>query len=217
MSSQNATRHGLNSVNIIINSPHLKEDQSEYDLLVAALIDELEPRSQLQTHFVYKIANCHWRYRRLINAETAYINTQSTTDEPSFEPSSKLGRALQMRQAAKQNDINWGLSNSIPHGDTAHILSRYEWRLSRELQNSYKLLRQLQTWENRPAIKKSQNEPTFPKPTVSQQPTPPPLPAEHMDQVLNAIQTDQPLPPEPKKINPVDGFISAMEIKYGLS
>ncbi|MGH8016317.1 MAG: hypothetical protein ACREBV_09015 [Candidatus Zixiibacteriota bacterium] len=164
-SSQNGTIHGLNSVKIIISSPKVKEDQSEYDLLVAALTDEHQPRSTLEQHLVYKIANCHWRYRRLINAETAYINKQSTPYEPLFESSSEIGRILDKRKLTEQSDENWGLSRLIPLGDTSHIISRYEWRLSRELYHSYRLLRQIQSdrirqeTQNRRDIKKQQSEP----------------------------------------------------------
>ena len=76
ISSQNAVKHGLHSYQIAINSPRLKEDPTEYETLVASLIDELKPRSPLQEHLVYKIANCMWRYRRFIAAETAEINKQ---------------------------------------------------------------------------------------------------------------------------------------------
>ena len=59
--SQNATRHGLYAKRIIINSPHLKEDATEYDLLYASLIEELKPTSLFQEYLVRKIANCLWR------------------------------------------------------------------------------------------------------------------------------------------------------------
>ena len=54
-------------------------------LLVAALIDELEPKSTLQLHFVYKIANCHGceEYEPVIQATVR-----------AFSPKVKCGRAL---------------------------------------------------------------------------------------------------------------------------
>ncbi len=216
VSSQNATKHGLNSVNIVINSPHLKEDQNAYDILVAALIDELEPRSQLQTHFVYKIANAHWRYRRLINAETAEINRQMTPGRTSY---SYYNEKYYGNLKAHGELDDFLHSRSLPTGDSASLLSRYEWRLNRELHHAYKMLRDLQAHELSRENKKSQNEPISPEPPLAQQPPPPNPPAppsEHIDKVLDAVENDHPLPPNPKKFDPLDAFISAMEIKPGL-
>lgn len=167
VSSQNGTTHGLNAVNIIINSPHLKENQKEYEILVAALMDELQPRSQLQTHQVYKIANCHWRYRRLINAETALINRQTDPEGFALE-TSEYWRDKLKAKGLLENFLTSGL---IPRGTEANLLSRYEWRLSRELHHSYKLLRQLQAEESKGDNKKSQTEPISPKPLTPQEDT----------------------------------------------
>ncbi|HEX2897400.1 MAG TPA: hypothetical protein VHP63_05045, partial [candidate division Zixibacteria bacterium] len=156
VSSQNATKHGLNSVNIIINSPHLKEEQKDYDLLVAALIDELEPRSQLQTHFVYKIANAHWRYNRLINAETAQINKQLTPERASY---SYYNEKYYDNLKAHGELDDFLHSRSLPQGDTSTLLTRYEWRLNRELHHAYKMLRELQAHEARLQNKTQQIKP----------------------------------------------------------
>ena len=77
-SSQNAISHGLHATDIVINSPHLKESQTDYDRLIESLFDELKPVGVFQEHLVLKIANCIWRYRRAINAETAIVNDQLT-------------------------------------------------------------------------------------------------------------------------------------------
>ena len=41
---QNAIKHGLYSRAAVINSPNLKEDQAEYDLLFESMCDELKPQ-----------------------------------------------------------------------------------------------------------------------------------------------------------------------------
>ena len=51
-SSQNAVKHGLHSCQIAINSPRLKEDANQYEILVASLVNEHKPRSPLQEHLV---------------------------------------------------------------------------------------------------------------------------------------------------------------------
>ncbi len=74
VASRNAITHGLHACDIILKSPHLTEDRSQYEHLLDSLIDELKPKGILQEHLVLKIANSLWRYRRVINAETARIN-----------------------------------------------------------------------------------------------------------------------------------------------
>ncbi len=62
-----------------------------YHQLVDSLIDELKPKGILQEHLVLKIANSLWRYRRVINAETARINrpvTHSLLGTPPRAPAS---------------------------------------------------------------------------------------------------------------------------------
>ncbi len=150
-SSQNAVKHGLHSCQIAINSPRLKEDATEYEILVASLFDEHQPRSPLQEHLVYKIANCMWRYRRLISAETAEINRQLQPHDTflidkenyfeHFENSGELEDLLNSR--------------TIPTGETANRFLRYEWRLNRELHHAYTLLRLLKIMEKAEA--KSEN------------------------------------------------------------
>jgi hypothetical protein len=73
--SQNHIQHGLYSGKVIIHSQHLQESQADYDTLVETLIAELHPEGLIQNLLVRKIANCFWRYRRVINAETAHINS----------------------------------------------------------------------------------------------------------------------------------------------
>jgi hypothetical protein len=79
IASRNAVTHGLATSDIVINSPHLKEDAQQYEHLLKSLFEELRPEGVLQQHLVVKIANCLWRYRRVINAETAQISNQLKT------------------------------------------------------------------------------------------------------------------------------------------
>jgi len=74
VAAQNAVKHGLYARDIVINSPHLKEDPSEYMLLFQSLCDELQPQTLFQEYLIRKIANCLWRSRRAVIAETAHIS-----------------------------------------------------------------------------------------------------------------------------------------------
>src|SRR3990172_8931611 len=127
-SSQNSITHGINAVDITINSPRLKENQSDYDLLVASLTDELRPKSVFQEHLVYKIANCLWRYRRVISAETAEINRQLTPDHSNYHYNEQYYNILE--DAGELVDfLN---SRTIPTSKSADHYRIYEWRLNRE-------------------------------------------------------------------------------------
>ena len=137
-SSQNAITHGLHATDIVINSPYLKESRTLYDQLIESLFDELEPIGIFQEHLVLKIANCIWRYRRALNAETATINNQLTASylAPLPEPSDDIDSPDKPDYTA--------LSRSISVGNLGRALLRYEWRLDRELYRTHRLLRNLQ-------------------------------------------------------------------------
>ncbi len=141
ISSQNAITHGLHATDIVINSPHLKESRTLYDQLIESLFDELEPIGIFQEHLVLKIANCIWRYRRALNAETATINNQLTASylAPLPEPSDDIDSPDKPDYTA--------LSRSIPVGNLGRALLRYEWRLDRELYRTYQLLNHLKLME----------------------------------------------------------------------
>ena len=140
-SSQNAITHGLHATDIVINSPHLKESQTLYDQLVESLFEELKPEGIFQQHLVLKIANCIWRYRRAINAETATVNNQLTA--PFLAPLPILSDDIDSPDQPGQSTESAN-SRSIPVGTMGLTLLRYEWRLDRELYRTYRLLRTIQ-------------------------------------------------------------------------
>ena len=125
--SQNAVKHGFYAKNIIIDSPALKENQSEYDLLYDSLVDELKPNSLFQEYLVRKIANCLWRSRRAVIAETARINR--TLER--IDPDPELANA-----------------RSIPDSEISLNILRYEMRLDRQITRALRLLRHLQRHPN---------------------------------------------------------------------
>jgi len=180
--SRNATTHGMNSCDIVINSPHLKEDPEQYDHLVRSLIEELQPEGVMQQHLVLKIANCLWRYRRTINAETAQINRQLESSSVNLLPLSFLEHGHDEPDTSPENEPNeiQRLANlinarSIPTGSFRLSLTHYEMRLDKQLARSYQLLRHLQMMNDAKKIsnthhehEKTQNEPISPQLTDSQ-------------------------------------------------
>ncbi len=156
-SSQNAVKHGLYSNDIIVNSPHLKEDPAEYESLLSSIHEELKPQTLLQEHLVRKIANALWRSRRIINAETAQINRQIGHINGKFIYVTGFGHVadlddpenddipIEAKSCAIKNEANL---KSIPDNHFNTNILRYEMRLDRQLSRAYKLLRLLQQGHN---------------------------------------------------------------------
>ena len=178
---RNATTHGLYACDIVINSPHLKEDRAQYDHLVRSLIEELRPEGVLQEHLVLKIANCLWRYRRAINAETAQINRQLQSSSLDLLPLTLLERGCDDPDYPPEDDHNETRrdanligARSIPTGSFRLNLMHYEMRLDRQLTRAYQLLRHLQLMNDAKRLsnrhretENTQNEPITPQITDS--------------------------------------------------
>ncbi len=158
IASRNSIKHGLYARDIIIDSPHLREDASEYKNLLESLIEELKPTTLFQESLVIKIANCLWRSRRAIIAESSQIFRQLDYLGPDRYKDSLI-KILQRDdiheeppdpselEEAKEHAALIGVK-SIPNQDFSMNLLRYEMRLDRQLTRAYKLLRHLQSIEN---------------------------------------------------------------------
>ena len=153
VSSRNAITHGLYACDNVVNSPHLKEDQAEYDQLLASLVDELKPEGVLQEFLVCKIANSLWRSRRAINAETARIAKQVDDTARHLTRFDPLDLLDDDEDDESPDDIDLMAlppyasrigSQSVPEGDFGLNLIRYEMRLDKQLSRSFRLLQHLQ-------------------------------------------------------------------------
>jgi hypothetical protein len=67
----NAMKHGILSKLVVL--PH--EDHSEFDNLLAALIEEHQPAGMTEKHLVEELATILWRKRRVLLGEGATINS----------------------------------------------------------------------------------------------------------------------------------------------
>ena len=164
---RNATTHGLHACDIVINSPHLKENPAQYRQLLESLTQELQPKGVFQEHLVVRIANCLWRYKRAINAETAHINAKLDSvptlllrntcldpDDPNFlKPAPHSGDTHDNPELQ-----DYLAAQSIPSGSFCLNLLRYQVRLDRQLSRAYRLLRHLQYLDSM----KSPRTPTTP-------------------------------------------------------
>ena len=149
VSSRNATRHGIYSRDIVIDSAPLKENREDYDNLRQSLFDELRPIGEFEERLVIKIANCLWRSARAIRAETATIvstiaqvrDNLAHLSPPPSEKDHDQPTPPDLNQSDSPNQLH---ALTVPlHNAGADIL-RYEMRLDRQLINVCTLLHHLQ-------------------------------------------------------------------------
>lgn len=67
----NALKHGILSKLVVL--PH--EDRSEFDTLLAGLIEEHQPSGVTEMHLVEELASILWRKRRVLMGESATLNS----------------------------------------------------------------------------------------------------------------------------------------------
>jgi len=121
VASQNNTKHGLYSKDIVIKSSKLKENREEYENLVVDLFNEFCPVGRFQEQLVFKIANCLWRSQRVIRAETAHLEHQLDGNY--------TGRS-----------DNYENVKTVPDDYYSRLILRYELRLDRQLTRYYRML-----------------------------------------------------------------------------
>ena len=158
--ARNAIKYGLHAKDIIINSTYLKEDPAEYDALLKAFLDELNPTTSAQIIIVHKIANCFWRSRRATAAETAYANAQlndlgshyrygqltsqinqipELPDDPNIHDEMQETRKTIARS---MSDIV--TTQTIPRPELCMKILYYEMRINRQLEHYFRILWNLQ-------------------------------------------------------------------------
>jgi len=147
--AKNALKFGLRSKDIIVNSRYYSENADDYDDLIASLNLELRPQSPLQELLVTKIANCLWRYRRVIAAETARVTDQLRSIDHDLEFS--IGNSDDETEQLREYFIG---SRQIPRDDTYQL---YEMRLEHQLLRSYRMLFRLQR-QGQESLKKRLNK-----------------------------------------------------------
>jgi len=148
-SSKNATRHGLYAKDIVIDSPHLKEDPTAYDALLQSLTTELKPAGHFQLHLVQTIADCLWRSHRAARAETDRIIRRQDDIDDDLKIITEFNR-LMGKKALNKNErkkLRQYLRRilSRPSKKTRNTLRYYETHLERRMQRAYELLTRLQT------------------------------------------------------------------------
>jgi len=152
-SSRNALKHGVYAHDLIIRTDYLQEDPAEYERLLRSITDELQPDTLLQESLVRKIADCVWRSRRIVAAETAHIVHAQSSVRDTAQSISRISPAVaelhNLELPEPDNDHEEELASqmaalrTIPDQKTARHLLHYEMRLDRQLSRTYRLFRQL--------------------------------------------------------------------------
>ena len=86
--SRNAIRHGVLSEKLLLDD----EPGSEFEALMAGLLQSLNPVGVLESAIVDRIAITLWRQRRLVQSETAALSLAREEKQLAAQVSSELGR-----------------------------------------------------------------------------------------------------------------------------
>ena len=149
----NALKHGLRSEQLIINTPHIKENWDEFIALLDSFIETLNPRTYAEQVVVARIAVCHWRQQRLAIAETAQIERQLHSCCRDFVTETQLNNHFDRRHCGGNNPLPFPdhetridalmRSQVIPREAFSRNLLRYELRTDRSIQRAMEQLRQM--------------------------------------------------------------------------
>ncbi|MCP4650480.1 MAG: hypothetical protein GY853_10430 [PVC group bacterium] len=163
ISAQNSMKHGIHAKKTIINSAYYKENRYEYEELLESLYDELKPTTSLQEHLVIKIANCLWRARRAVIAETAIINneidsvgnssrynelTEQLDEIPELPYDPNIHDDMQeIRAEISQKRDNFVERQIIPRIEYNKNILHYEMRIDKQLSRAFRILNRVQARE----------------------------------------------------------------------
>jgi len=147
--SMNAVKHGLRTKHPVIDSPHLKEDHSEYHELIYTIYQDLDPEGIFEEYLVRQIANALWRSQRVIRCELDTIHYQldkvDRKVEDLIETHSYFSDDYQATPEEEER-LREQTSHrlSVPDSEQSNSLSLYEARLARKITRFYNLLSHLQ-------------------------------------------------------------------------
>ncbi len=155
--STNAVRHGLRSPRVVI--PGL-ESQTDWDTFLARVITALAPVGAVEHAYAERVASLHWRLRRVYRAErdaAIAAGRQRDSDSEDGLEYSVFRMVASIRSQLSQNEDDvpelkppHDLTRAqnppavLPFPVVLEALSRYEYRLSRQLDRALHELQALQ-------------------------------------------------------------------------
>ena len=166
-SSRNSVRHGLRSLTIVI--PGL-EEEADWDKFLRGVIKALKPVGAMEYALAERAASLMWRLRRVPRAERDAAVNPRTEEEPLARNFARLGayfrdafyegreedraqdEAVERELGFRTPEPSTSLQRRgpprppslMPDATVLHTLSRYEYRLSRQLVHTIHELHALQ-------------------------------------------------------------------------
>jgi hypothetical protein len=143
-SSRNATKHGMNSKDVVLPG----ESQEEFDALLDCYVQHHHPADDVERSLVFEMAAARWRLRRLFTMESAVFDQEMTrvandTENP-VEPEHVMAVAF----------------DRLAHGKGLANIHRYETRLRKMYNQAHQeLLRTQELRLQQQAAAPVQNEP----------------------------------------------------------
>lgn len=131
-SSRNAIRHGLTAQQVVV----AHESRPEFEALKAAIIDELQPATEIESQLVDDLIKYRWRLGRIVRIETATFDIKLAAQE----------RWVDREYPNADTDVRLALAfESLADGPSLKLLDRYEARFRRAYDRTLTTLRTLQT------------------------------------------------------------------------
>jgi len=152
-SSQNAVKHGLYSSALVVADEMLADWQAFLD----AFVESLRPEPGAETELACRAASILWRLRRVPAAEA------NLTARDAAREALRAERRARFRKDGKDPELPETYYASvlpsadpgeppplpIPNADNLEVLSRYENRLHRQLERTFRQLTILQSFRRR--------------------------------------------------------------------
>src|SRR5713101_305939 len=138
-SSLNATRHGFTAHNTVLLQC---EDPDLFQQIRSEYLATYKPATPEEEVLVDEMIVTRWRIQRLWTIETALIDREVTRQQPEMEKAGTVDPAANLAVAFRA---------LADESRSLALLSRYESRLQRMHERTYRTLRQLQQERQQPA------------------------------------------------------------------
>ena len=124
----NALKHGLTARHAVITG----EDTEDFEQMLQALLDHLQPVGPVETLLVQQIVMASWRLARLRNLETGLFKLRLLEEEPNID--------REYERLIPQARLAFTFYHDCNGRDSFTTLARYETRVERAL---YRALHEL--------------------------------------------------------------------------
>jgi hypothetical protein len=140
--SCNARKHGLLAKEIVITTGDGKEDQAEFDVMLAELRDTYHPIGIAEDLLVQELAISYWRSARALRCERGQLTSYPTTGE--VQPLSELEKLL--RDSKNDEEVRYELLGNS--GGLQYVIQKVQ-EARKEVEHSRALSWETSKWLSR--------------------------------------------------------------------